>query len=105
MRICGDVNRDGIVDIGDIVLLWSHVGDPAGYPLADEWAGDVNGDGIIDMGDVALLQSHVVGNPEEYPLHCREDEDGTSEPSKIPIEVIIGVGLAVIAGIVYFIRK
>ena len=70
--ICGDVapypNTDGEVDIGDVVRLLSHVGNPGEYPV-DSWAGDCKcGDGI-DIGDVVLLLSHV-GNPGEYPLEC-----------------------------------
>ena len=71
---CGDVtpypDGDGIVDIGDVVRLLSHVGNPGEYPV-DSWAGDCKcGDGI-DIGDVVLLLSHV-GNPGEYPLECCE---------------------------------
>ena len=70
--ICGDVapypGGDGTVDIGDVVRLLSHVGNPGEYPV-DSWAGDCKcGDGI-DIGDVVLLLNHV-GNPGEYPLEC-----------------------------------
>jgi len=71
---CGDVAPypDGNVevDMGDVVLLLNHVGDPTGYPV-DSWAGDVKctGDGEINMGDVVLLLNHV-GDKEAFPLEC-----------------------------------
>jgi hypothetical protein len=68
--ICGDVDGDGIITMGDVGLLWPHVFFPVEYPLVNEWAGDVDGDGIITMGDVGLLWPHVFF-PTEYPLNCR----------------------------------
>jgi hypothetical protein len=68
--ICGDVDGDGDITMGDVGLLWPHVFFPAEYPLVNEWAGDVDGDGIITMGDVGLLWPHVFF-PAEYPLNCR----------------------------------
>ncbi|CAD7771331.1 S-layer protein [Candidatus Methanoperedenaceae archaeon GB37] len=31
--LCGDLNHDGEVDMGDVILLLNHVGDPMRYPL------------------------------------------------------------------------
>ncbi len=67
--ICGDVNCDEVIDIGDVTLLLNHWSNPTKYPLCDEWAGDVNCDGTIDIGDVTLLLNHV-NNPDEYELGC-----------------------------------
>lgn len=96
--ICGDVNCNGAIDMGDVILLLNHVSDPETYPLVDEWAGDVNGDGEINMGDVVLLRNHV-SSPDDFPLHCREAGNG------LPIEVFIAAGLTCVAGIVYIILK
>ncbi|CAD7774595.1 Repeat domain in Vibrio, Colwellia, Bradyrhizobium and Shewanella [Candidatus Methanoperedenaceae archaeon GB37] len=63
--ICGDVNCDNNVDMGDVGLLHNHV--QYGYSICSEWAGDVNCDGTIDMGDVGLLHNHV---QYEYLLNC-----------------------------------
>lgn len=30
---CGDINQDGVVDKGDVILLLNHVNDPEGYDL------------------------------------------------------------------------
>jgi hypothetical protein len=68
--LCGDVDGDGDITMGDVGLLWPHVFFPAKYPLASEWAGDVDGDGDITMGDVGLLWPHVFF-PAKYPLNCK----------------------------------
>ena len=31
--LCGDLNSDGKVDMGDVILLLNHVGNPEAYPL------------------------------------------------------------------------
>ena len=97
MGICGDVNGDGKVNTGDVTLLLNHISDPEKYPL-DEWAGDVNGDGVIDIGDVTLLLNHI-SDPEMFPLHCRAEKKG------IPIEIIVGAGAAICAGIIYWVKS
>ena len=66
---CGDVNCDGNVDMGDVLLLWYYVGYPGQYEICSEWAGDVNCTGGIDMGDVLLLW-YFVGYPGQYELNC-----------------------------------
>ena len=66
--ICGDVNDDKSVDIGDIILLGNHVRYPELYPV-NEWAADVNCDHSIDIGDLILLGNHVRYS-ELYPLGC-----------------------------------
>jgi flagellar hook assembly protein FlgD len=67
--VCGDVNCDGTVDIGDVTLLLNHVGNPTKYALCNDWAGDVKCDQTKDIGDVTLLLNHV-GNPTKYQIGC-----------------------------------
>jgi hypothetical protein len=75
--ICGDVapypDCNGIVNMGDVVLLLNYVGHPGEYELCCEWCGDVApcpaSDGVINMGDVVLLLNYV-GHPGEYELCC-----------------------------------
>ena len=70
--ICGDVapypGGDGVINMGDVIRLLNHVGNPTEFPV-DSWAGDCKCTGTINMGDVILLLNHV-GNPEEFPLEC-----------------------------------
>ena len=75
--LCGDVaphpDCDGIINMGDVVLLLNYVGHPGEYQLCCEWCGDVApcpvSDGMINMGDIILLLSYV-GHPGEYQLCC-----------------------------------
>jgi subtilisin family serine protease len=54
----GDVNRDEVIDIGDVVFEINYVfyDGPAPDPLN---LGDVNKDGIIDIGDIVYLINYV----------------------------------------------
>jgi photosystem II stability/assembly factor-like uncharacterized protein len=63
----GDANRDGLVDLGDVVFLVNYLyrNGPAPDP---SHAGDVNCDGIVDLGDVVYLINYLFkGGP---PPHC-----------------------------------
>jgi hypothetical protein len=56
--MCGDANRDGIVDISDVVYLMNYlfIKGPAPIPQA---AGDANHDFIVDAGDVVYLINYL----------------------------------------------
>ena len=62
-----DPNGDGIIDIGDVVLLVNYLfgTGPAPDPLA---AGDANCDGVVDIGDVVYLVNYlfIEGPPPPY---------------------------------------
>ena len=51
-EIKADVNGDGIVNIQDLVLVASHLGETGLSP------GDVNGDGVVNIQDLVLVASH-----------------------------------------------
>jgi hypothetical protein len=60
----GDVNSDGNVDVGDVILLVNYLfrSGPAPSPLA---RGDVNGDCLVDVGDVVYLINYLFkGGPQ-----------------------------------------
>jgi len=64
----GDVNADGVIDLGDVLYLINYL--YKGGPAPDPWeAGDVNCDGVIDLGDLLHLINYLYkgGLP---PLHC-----------------------------------
>jgi len=48
----GDVNKDGVVDVFDFVMVAFDFGStvPPGNPVAD-----INGDGLIDVLDLAIV--------------------------------------------------
>lgn len=56
--VVGDVNTDGIIDLGDILYLISYLykGGPAPDPIL---SGDCNCDEIVDLGDVLYLISYL----------------------------------------------
>jgi C1A family cysteine protease len=64
---------DGIVDIGDVILLHNHILYPENprYKLSSDWAGDCQCDGETNIGDVILLHNHIL-YPENsrYNLNC-----------------------------------
>ncbi len=51
-----DVNRDGVVDIFDLVIVSDYAGQ--GIPLGLEFNPDVNRDGVVNIFDLALVASH-----------------------------------------------
>jgi len=56
--ICGDVKKDGVIDVGDIVYLinYSLKGGSAPNPL---WIGDVDSDLAVDLDDVVFLINYL----------------------------------------------
>jgi hypothetical protein len=57
VKIPGDINGDGVVDIYDALLASTAFGSKPGDP---NWnpAADLNGDGIIDIYDMIILAGH-----------------------------------------------
>jgi hypothetical protein len=69
----GDVNGDGIINIGDVVYLVTYLyrNGPAPDP---SWVGDANSDAIVNIGDVVYLVSYLYkgGPPPSTPGGGRE---------------------------------
>ena len=64
--ICGDVNYDGKIDMGDVGALHNCV--QYGDPISNTWIADVQCGNDINMGDVGLLHNYVqYGTPQ---LNC-----------------------------------
>ena len=55
--IVGDINRDGIVNIRDLVLVSFRFG------WRGEHRADINGDGIVDIADLVLVANAISANP------------------------------------------
>jgi hypothetical protein len=54
VRIVGDVNGDGVVNMADVIIVINAFGSYPGHP---RWniAADVNGDGVVNMADIVLV--------------------------------------------------
>jgi len=70
--LCGDVNGDGVIDLGDVLYLISYLY-KGGLPPDPLSVGDVDCSGVVDLGDVLYLISFLYkgGNPP-----CDPDGDG-----------------------------
>lgn len=53
--IVGDVNGDGLVDVGDIMAIINQMADTESGGTASGNSADVNGDGSIDVGDIMAV--------------------------------------------------
>ena len=64
VRISGDVNADGRMDVLDVITLqsWLH----GTGNITD--AADLNADGCVDVFDLALLKRQLIGKPHEKPV-------------------------------------
>ncbi len=63
--LLGDMNRDGVVDTGDMAAFILALTDPAAYEatygIDPVLVGDINGDGAFDTGDVTPFIQLLVG--------------------------------------------
>ena len=59
----GDVNRDGVVDIGDAAWIASYSAQLPGFSEENIIYGDVNEDGVVDIGDAAYIASYSAQLP------------------------------------------
>ncbi len=61
--ICGDINEDGVVDVGDVIDCINYLfkyGSPVWRPIScPKNRADVNSDGIINIGDIVFLVSFL----------------------------------------------
>ena len=64
----GDVNADGIIDVGDVTMVQQYLSNPDDFPLTDDQkkAADVVGDGDgITAADVEAIQNFISDNNEK----------------------------------------
>lgn len=75
--ICGDVNYDGRINMGDVLYLVDGVFKCG--PAPQPWClGDLNGDGTYNIGDAVYLLDHIFrGGPPPVPC-CLEAVDRTT---------------------------
>jgi hypothetical protein len=56
---CGDVNANGVIDVGDVVYLINYLFRNGPVPVPDRCSGDCNGDTFVDVGDVVYLINYL----------------------------------------------
>jgi len=59
VRICGDVNADAQVNVGDAVYLINYIFKGGPEPIPELCQGDANGDGQVNVGDAVYLINYV----------------------------------------------
>jgi hypothetical protein len=69
--VCGDVNNDGIVALGDVVWLVAYLYRSGPAPIPMECVGDVNNDDIVNLGDLVWLVAYLYrSGPAPNPNCC-----------------------------------
>jgi hypothetical protein len=63
--LCGDANKDGVVDVGDVVYLINYLYKSGSAPVPILKAGDASCDGVVDVGDVVYLINFLFKNGPE----------------------------------------
>lgn len=62
--LCGDVNTDGRVDLGDVVYLINFIfRPPSPAPHPYQCVGDVNNDNLVNVGDIIYLLNFLYRPP------------------------------------------
>ena len=67
--LCGDVNCDSAVNVGDVYPVFRRV---YGDPVCSDWAADVNCDGAINVGDVYPVFRRAYGDPVNCCKACEQ---------------------------------
>jgi hypothetical protein len=57
--LCGDVNKDGVVNIADVVYLINYLYAHGSAPVPILQVGDVNRDGVVNSADVVYLINYL----------------------------------------------
>lgn len=68
----GDVNKDGVADIGDVVYLINYLYKNGCVPDLLE-SGDANCDTVVDVGDVVFLINYLFKGEPLPPVNCHRD--------------------------------
>ena len=63
----GDANGDGVVNVGDAVMVSKYVSNTANLTDEQLTAADVNDDGSVNVGDAVLIARYSAGLLEKFP--------------------------------------
>ena len=59
MRLDGDLNTDGMIDVNDLLILIDHI--VAGQTNFNPYLADINSDGMVNILDMVRLIQIVMG--------------------------------------------
>lgn len=62
----GDADKNGKVDIGDVIYISKFIANPNDFSNFDKRTADVNEDGVITEEDDNLVMSYLVGLVEHF---------------------------------------
>jgi hypothetical protein len=66
-RLEGDVNNDGAINSGDVMLVARHIVGLIGLTGDDLLAADVNDNGTVNSADLLLIKKYIVGHIDIFP--------------------------------------
>lgn len=67
--LAGDVNGDGLIDVGDLSIVWNTANYNKTISAADNKATDLNGDNLVDVGDLNIVWKAANYN-KKADTHC-----------------------------------
>ena len=67
-RLCGDANRNGVVNTLDALAVRNHA--IHGFSLCNSWAADVNCNGVVNTLDALAIRNHAIHG---FSLNCCKD--------------------------------
>jgi hypothetical protein len=105
VKIPGDANGDGMVDVGDLGILAANYGGSG-----KTWAlGDFNGDGLVDVGDLGILAANYGTNASNanwaadyakvFSATVADDNSAAADEEETAGTVCSALGLPLIAGL------
>lgn len=59
IKLVGDVNNDGVVDVNDATYVQMYAADMIEFSDEQKLAGDVNRDGVVDVNDATYIQMYA----------------------------------------------
>lgn len=71
--LIGDLNKDGICSVSDIILLRTYIMDPEKMPQQDFETADINGDNVLTVSDVVALRKIIMSDAQPTQLIIEPD--------------------------------
>ena len=108
VRLPGDANLDGVVNVGDLGILAANYGRNLiqSVPQAEWWGlGDFNNDGVVNVGDLGILAANYGSSGSSFDADYAKvfgtmsDDSSTEEDEDTASSLCSSLGLSLIAGL------